>query len=48
MRPRHQRGQIARRGPNWVLRFHEDRLVDGAVKRVRAIESASTLRGLSL
>ena len=38
MRPRHQQGQIARRGPNWVLRYHEDRLVDGAVKRVRTMK----------
>ena len=31
MRPRNQEGQITRKGPNWVLRFYEDR--DG--KRVR-------------
>ena len=35
MRPRHQRGEICKRGSNWVLRYHEDRIVDGQVKRVR-------------
>jgi integrase len=35
MRPRHQLGQIAKRGSNWVLRYHEDRIIDGKVKRVR-------------
>jgi integrase len=37
MRPRYQQGQICHRGPNWVLRYHEDRSgADGVVKRVRA------------
>jgi integrase len=36
MRPRHQRGQIRKQGSNWELRYHEDRMVDGEVKRVRA------------
>jgi integrase len=35
MRPRFQQGQITKRGPNWVLRYHEDRVIDGATKRVR-------------
>ena len=35
MRPRHQEGQIAKRGSNWVLRYHEDRAVSGQTKRVR-------------
>jgi integrase len=35
MRPRYQQGQILKSGSNWVLRYHEDRLVNGAVKRVR-------------
>jgi integrase len=36
MRPRFQQGQITKRGPNWVLRYHEDRVgPDGQVKRVR-------------
>jgi integrase len=36
MRPRFQAGQILRKGPNWVLRFWEDRTAsDGSVKRVR-------------
>lgn len=35
MRPRHQEGQIARRGPNWILRFYENRAVNGITKRVR-------------
>jgi hypothetical protein len=35
MRPRHQRGQICKRGSNWVLRYHEERIEDGKVKRVR-------------
>jgi hypothetical protein len=36
MRPRHQRGQIRKQGSNWELRYHEDRMVDGKVKRVSA------------
>lgn len=35
MRPRHQEGQIARRGPNWVLRYYENRAINGTTKRVR-------------
>lgn len=35
MRPRHQQGQIVHDGPNWVLRFYEDRVIDGHIKRVR-------------
>src|SRR5713101_2297448 len=38
MRPRQQQGQVTRRGSNWVLRYHEDRIVDGQVKRVRTIK----------
>jgi integrase len=38
MRPRFQQGQVCRRGNNWVLRYHEDRVIDGAVKRVRTTE----------
>jgi len=38
MRPRFQQGQITKRGPNWVLRYHEDRNIDGVVKRVRTIK----------
>jgi integrase len=37
MRPRRQQGQICKRGTNWMLRFHEDRIVNGAVKRVRTM-----------
>lgn len=37
MRPRQQQGQITKRGPNWVLRYHEDRIVGGSVKRVRTM-----------
>jgi integrase len=36
MRPRRQKGQIRKQGSNWELRYHEDRIVDGKVKRVRA------------
>ena len=36
VRPRYQQGQICHRGPNWVLRYWDDRLVNGATKRVRA------------
>ena len=36
MRPRLQRGQIRKQGSNWELRYHEDRIVDGKAKRVRA------------
>ncbi len=35
MRPRKQQGQIVRDGGSWVLRFYEDRIVDGETKRVR-------------
>jgi integrase len=35
MRARNQEGQITRKGPNWVLRIYEDRVVDGKVQRVR-------------
>ena len=35
MRPRHQTGQICRRGPNWILRYYEDRVQNGQVVRVR-------------
>lgn len=35
MRPRHQTGQIRRRGSNWILRYYEDRLENGKVARVR-------------
>jgi hypothetical protein len=34
MRPRHQLGQVCKSGSNWVLRYHEDRIVNGQVKRV--------------
>lgn len=38
MRPRLQQGQVTKRGPNWVLRFHEDRTDSaGGVTRVRTI-----------
>jgi integrase len=38
MRPRHQRGQVLKRGLNWVLRYHEDRMSPGGqVKRVRTL-----------
>jgi integrase len=38
MRPRYQRGQLCRRGSNWVLRYHEDRpTTGGQVKRVRTL-----------
>ncbi len=35
MRARNQEGQVAHKGPNWVLRVYEDRVVDGKVQRVR-------------
>ena len=38
MRPRFQSGQICKRGEYWCLRYHEDRMVNGAVKRVRTIQ----------
>lgn len=39
MRPRHQQGQICKRGSNWVLRYHEDRVeADGKIKRVRTVK----------
>ena len=38
MRPRFQAGQIIHKGPNWVLRYWEDRSgADGVVKRVRTV-----------
>ena len=39
MRPRFQQGQIMKRGPNWVLRYHEDRTVDGQIRRVRTMSA---------
>jgi integrase len=42
MRPRYQQGQICKRGSNWVLRYHEDRIVDGKVKRVRTVKALAT------
>ena len=38
MRPRLQQGQILKHGSNWVLRFREERTVDGVIKRVRSAE----------
>jgi integrase len=38
MRPRLQQGQVLKHGSNWVLRFREEREVNGAIKRVRATE----------
>jgi integrase len=35
MRARTQEGQIAHKGPNWVLRVYEDRATGGRVQRVR-------------
>ncbi len=35
MRARNQEGQIAHKGPNWVLRVYEDRVQDGKTVRVR-------------
>ena len=35
MRPRHQTGQIRKRGSNWILRYYEDRVESGQIKRVR-------------
>jgi len=35
MRARNQGGQLVRKGPNWVLRVYEDRVVEGKVQRVR-------------
>jgi integrase len=38
MRPRFQAGQIFHKGPNWVLRYWEDRAgANGTVKRVRTV-----------
>ena len=38
MRPRFQAGQIIHKGPNWALRYWEDRKgADGVVKRVRPV-----------
>jgi integrase len=38
MRPRFQAGQIIHKGPNWALRYWEDRKgADGVVKRVRTV-----------
>src|SRR5580700_3294002 len=37
MRPRFQAGQIIHKGPNWVLRYWEDRIDNGVTKRVRTV-----------
>jgi integrase len=39
MRPRHQTGQIRKRGSNWILRYYEDRIKDGQIKRVRTTKA---------
>ena len=38
MRPRLQQGQILKHGSNWVLRFREERVINGLIKRVRSAE----------
>jgi integrase len=38
MRPRHQTGTITKKGKWWVLRYYEDRVVNGVVTRVRTSE----------
>lgn len=38
MRPRLQQGQILKHGSNWVLRFREERVINGLTKRVRSAE----------
>ena len=36
MRPRHQTGTITKKGKWWVLRYYEDRVEDGVLRRVRS------------
>ena len=43
MRPRQQTGQVCKRGSNWVIRFHEDRITDGQVKRVRTLKALAPI-----
>jgi hypothetical protein len=38
MRPRRQDGQIEKRGANWFLRYHEDVMTNGVIKRMRKRE----------
>jgi integrase len=45
MRPRRQEGTIDKRGPNWVLRYYEDRPTDdGKVKRVRTQTTLASVK----
>ena len=39
MRPRHQTGQIRKRGSNWILRYYEDRTQGGQIKRIRTTKA---------
>lgn len=45
MRPRRQEGTIDKRGPNWVLRYYEDRADDnGKVRRVRTQTTLASVK----
>jgi integrase len=46
MRPRYQTGSIVQRNNNWVLRYYDDRIEDGAVKRVRISKILAPVGGV--
>jgi hypothetical protein len=35
MRPRYQKGSIVQRNGNWILKYYDDRIHEGQIKRVR-------------
>jgi integrase len=42
-RPRYQKGSVIQRNGQWVLRYYEDRLVDGKTVRVRASKNIAAV-----
>ena len=45
MRPRYQNGSIVQRNGNWVIRYYDDRIKDGVVKRVRVSKILAPVSG---
>src|SRR5208283_2718207 len=45
MRPRYQTGSIVQRNNNWVLRYYDDRIENGVVKRVRVSKILAPVSG---
>ena len=43
-RPKFQKGSVVERRGQWVLRYYEDRVVDGASKRVRVSKTIANAK----